>query len=67
MCSPKELGISADASGLLILPDDAPVGKLFAEYLGKAKPILYMTLKLHQSPRFKQRYWHCKGNLSRYG
>ncbi|MET0936609.1 MAG: phenylalanine--tRNA ligase subunit beta [Luteibacter sp.] len=34
LCSAKELGIDADASGLLELPPDAPVGKPLAEYLG---------------------------------
>jgi len=34
LCSAKELGIDADASGLLELPDDAPVGKPLADYLG---------------------------------
>ena len=34
LCSAKELGIDADASGLLELPLDAPVGKSLAEYLG---------------------------------
>src|SRR6201991_1097813 len=34
LCSAKELGIDADASGLLELPSDAPIGKPLAEYLG---------------------------------
>ncbi len=34
LCSAKELGLDADASGLLELPADAPVGALLAEYLG---------------------------------
>lgn len=34
LCSAKELGIDADASGLFELPDDAPVGKPLADYLG---------------------------------
>ena len=34
LCSAKELGIDADASGLLELPADAPVGSRLAEYLG---------------------------------
>jgi len=34
LCSAKELGLDADASGLLELPDDAPVGMPLAEYLG---------------------------------
>jgi phenylalanyl-tRNA synthetase beta chain len=34
LCSAKELGIDADASGLLELPADAPVGTALANYLG---------------------------------
>ena len=34
LCSAKELGIDADASGLLELPLDAPVGQSLAGYLG---------------------------------
>jgi phenylalanyl-tRNA synthetase beta chain len=34
LCSAKELGIDADASGLLELPADAPVGTAVADYLG---------------------------------
>ena len=34
LCSAKELGIDADASGLLELPLDAPVGQSLADYLG---------------------------------
>ncbi len=34
LCSAKELGIDADASGLLELPADAPVGMPLADYLG---------------------------------
>ena len=33
LCSAKELGIAEDASGLLALPEDAPVGKSIREYL----------------------------------
>ena len=36
MCSGKELGLSEDAGGLLILPADAQVGRTFAEHLGRA-------------------------------
>jgi len=36
MCSPQELGLAADAEGLLILPPDARIGQPFAEYLGRA-------------------------------
>ena len=34
LCSAKELGIDADASGLLELPLDAPIGQSLADYLG---------------------------------
>src|ERR1700679_2235784 len=33
LCSAKELALAEDAEGLLILPPDAPVGKLFSEYM----------------------------------
>src|SRR5579862_355259 len=34
LCSAKELGVDADASGLMELPADAPVGDALAKYLG---------------------------------
>lgn len=34
LCSEKELGLSAESSGLLVLPEEAPVGADFAEYWG---------------------------------
>ena len=34
LCSAKELAIDLDASGLLELPEDAPVGTALADYLG---------------------------------
>jgi phenylalanyl-tRNA synthetase beta chain len=34
LCSAKELGVDADASGLMELPADAPVGTAFADFLG---------------------------------
>jgi phenylalanyl-tRNA synthetase beta chain len=34
LCSAKELGLDSDASGLLELPGDAPVGTPLADYLG---------------------------------
>lgn len=36
MCSPQELGLPDNVDGLLLLPPDAPVGKPFAEYLGRS-------------------------------
>lgn len=44
LCSAKELGIDADASGLLELPADAPVGVALADYLGL--PDVRFELKL---------------------
>ena len=44
LCSAKELGIDADASGLLELPDDAPIGAPIAEYL--ALPDASIEIKL---------------------
>lgn len=44
LCSAKELGISEEASGLLILPESAPVGTNLREYLDLDDTLL--TLKL---------------------
>jgi phenylalanyl-tRNA synthetase beta chain len=43
-CSAAELGLGADASGLLILPADAPVGMQFAEYRGLADVVLELEV-----------------------
>lgn len=34
VCSEKELGLSDDHTGIMVLPDDAPVGRPLREYLG---------------------------------
>ena len=44
LCSARELGLSDDHAGLLVLADDAPVGKDIREHLGLDDTIL--TLKL---------------------
>ena len=44
LCSAKELGIAEDASGLLVLPADAPVGEDIRRYLDLDDRLL--TLKL---------------------
>jgi phenylalanyl-tRNA synthetase beta chain len=36
LCSEKELGLSEEHEGILILPDDAPVGTPLRDYLGDA-------------------------------
>jgi phenylalanyl-tRNA synthetase beta chain len=43
-CSATELGVGGDASGLLILPEDAPVGASFAEYRGLADVVLDLEI-----------------------
>jgi phenylalanyl-tRNA synthetase beta chain len=34
VCSERELGLSDEHEGILVLPDDAPIGALLQEYLG---------------------------------
>ena len=43
-CSAKELGIGAGNSGLLILPEDAPVGVPFSEWYGASDTILDLEI-----------------------
>ncbi len=43
VCSERELGLSDEHEGILVLPDDAPVGTPLAQYLGDA--ILNIDLK----------------------
>jgi len=44
LCSAKELAIDADASGLMELPADAPVGEALARYLGLPDATLELKL-----------------------
>ena len=52
LCSAKELGIDADASGLLELPDDAPVGAPLAEYLGLPDAAIELKLTPNRADCF---------------
>jgi len=52
LCSAKELGIDADASGLLELPADAPVGASIAEYLGLPDTIVELGLTPNRADCF---------------
>ncbi len=44
LCSARELGVDADASGLMELPDDAPIGKSLAGYLGLPDAVIEVEL-----------------------
>ena len=46
VCSEKELGLSDEHEGILVLPDDAPVGAPLAEYLGDTVIELEITPNL---------------------
>ena len=46
MCSPKELGLAEDASGLMILPAEAQVGQPLAEHLGRDKSDVVYDLEV---------------------
>jgi len=46
MCSAKELGLGEDASGILILRPDAPVGQPLAEYLGRPAADVVFDLEI---------------------
>ncbi len=49
LCSGKELGTDADASGLLELPGDAPTGMGFAAYLGLPDAVIELSLTPNRS------------------
>ncbi len=55
LCSAKELGIDADASGLLELPTDAPVGTPLAEYLGLPDASIELKLTPNRADCFSVR------------
>lgn len=55
LCSAKELGIDADASGLLELPADAPVGQALAQYLGLPDASIEIKLTPNRADCFSVR------------
>ncbi|MGH8026687.1 MAG: phenylalanine--tRNA ligase subunit beta, partial [Pseudoxanthomonas sp.] len=55
LCSAKELGIDADASGLLELPDDAPIGASIAEYLSLPDASIEIKLTPNRADCFSVR------------
>lgn len=44
ICSERELGFGDGHEGILVLPEDAPLGTLFAEYCGLADSILDLKI-----------------------
>jgi len=55
LCSAKELGLDTDASGLLELPDDAPVGQTLVEYLGLPDASIEIKLTPNRADCFSVR------------
>lgn len=55
LCSAKELGLDADASGLLELSDDAPVGTPLADYLGLPDASIELKLTPNRADCFSVR------------
>ena len=55
LCSAKELGLDADASGLLELPTDAPVGTPLAEYLSLPDASIELKLTPNRADCFSVR------------
>ena len=55
LCSAKELGLDADASGLLELPGDAPVGMPLADYLGLPDASIEIKLTPNRADCFSVR------------
>lgn len=44
MCSERELMLSDEHNGIIDLPEDAPVGKSYAEYAGLGDPVIDISL-----------------------
>ena len=55
LCSAKELGVDADASGLMELPADAPVGTPLADYLGLPDAAIELKLTPNRADCFSVR------------
>ncbi len=44
ICSQRELGIGGDHEGIMVLPDDAPLGESFAEWRGMTDTVLDLEI-----------------------
>ena len=49
MCSPEELGLDGDSSGIFELPADAPVGVAYAVWAGLDDPLIEINLTPNRS------------------
>ena len=49
MCSPEELGLEGDSSGIFELAEDAPVGTPYAAYAGLDDPLIEINLTPNRS------------------
>ncbi len=49
MCSPEELGLDGDSSGIFELPADAPVGQAYAAWAGLDDPVIEINLTPNRS------------------
>lgn len=52
LCSPRELGISDDHAGILILPPDTPVGLPLGKLLGASDAVIELDIKAHRGDLF---------------
>ena len=50
LCSPRELGLSNDHSGILILPPETPLGVPLGKVLGE--PVIDLDIKAHRGDLF---------------
>jgi phenylalanyl-tRNA synthetase beta chain len=50
LCSPRELGLSDDHSGIFILPPDTPIGAPLARIIGE--PVIDLDIKAHRGDLF---------------
>lgn len=44
MCSTKELKLGEDHDGIIVLPEDAPVGSVYADYAGLNDPVIDVSI-----------------------
>ena len=51
VCSERELGLGDDHDGILVLPDDAPVGRPLAEYM--RDDLLELEVKANRATAFR--------------